>query len=91
MTCASNTHMRTHLAGLVSSSSECRSHAHAHTHTYTHTDLPGLPGVWATVRYLVTLGGLSSSTDAVPLIRKHAKWVLEADPDAGLQVSGLHS
>ncbi|KAF5838923.1 hypothetical protein DUNSADRAFT_1939 [Dunaliella salina] len=47
-------------------------------------DLPGLPGVWATVRYMVTLGGMDRR-EVVPLIRRHAKWVLEADPDAGLQ------
>lgn len=35
---------------------------------------------------MVTLGGMDRR-EVVPLIRRHAKWVLEADPDAGLQVS----
>lgn len=45
------------------------------------TDLPGLPGVWAAVRYLVSL----SEAD-IPLIRKHSTWIFRADPEAGLQV-----
>lgn len=44
-------------------------------------DLPGLPGVWAAVRYLVSL----SEAD-IPLIRKHSTWIFRADPEAGLQV-----
>ena len=45
------------------------------------TDLPGLPGVWAAVRYLVSL-----TEDEAALIRNHSGWILGADPEAGLQV-----
>ncbi len=43
-------------------------------------DLPGLPGVWAAVRYMTSL----SAADT-PLIRHHSRWILAADPEAGLQ------
>ncbi|KXZ52313.1 hypothetical protein GPECTOR_10g945 [Gonium pectorale] len=42
-------------------------------------DLPGLPGVWAAVRYMVTL-----SAQQAPTIQRHAGWILAADPEAGL-------
>ncbi|GAX76818.1 hypothetical protein CEUSTIGMA_g4264.t1 [Chlamydomonas eustigma] len=43
-------------------------------------DLPGLPGVWAAVRYLVSL-----TEEEAALIRNHSSWILGADPEAGLQ------
>ncbi|GLI62985.1 hypothetical protein VaNZ11_005842 [Volvox africanus] len=42
-------------------------------------DLPGLPGVWAAVRYMVSL----SAADA-DAIQRHAGWILAADAEAGL-------
>ncbi|GIL77647.1 hypothetical protein Vretifemale_7143 [Volvox reticuliferus] len=42
-------------------------------------DLPGLPGVWAAVRYMVSL----SAADAA-VIQRHAGWILAADAEAGL-------
>ncbi|GFR42239.1 hypothetical protein Agub_g3133, partial [Astrephomene gubernaculifera] len=42
-------------------------------------DLPGLPGVWAAVRYLVSL-----TAQHAPVITRHAGWMLAADPEAGL-------
>ncbi|KFM23938.1 Vam6/Vps39-like protein [Auxenochlorella protothecoides] len=44
-------------------------------------ELRGLPGAWAAVRYLLGLGA-----DQLSLISTHSRWILEADPDAGLQM-----
>ncbi|MEW5314407.1 MAG: hypothetical protein WDW38_005909 [Sanguina aurantia] len=44
------------------------------------SDLSGLPGVWAAVRYLVSLSEAEAS-----LIRTHSKWILLADPESGLE------
>ncbi|KAK9829459.1 hypothetical protein WJX72_005979 [[Myrmecia] bisecta] len=44
-------------------------------------ELNGLTGVWAAVKYLVSVGG--SEQD---LVKRHARWILKADPEAGLEM-----
>ncbi|PNH02814.1 Vam6/Vps39-like protein, partial [Tetrabaena socialis] len=43
-------------------------------------DLPGLPGVWAAVRYMVSV----SAEATAAILQRHAGWILAADPEAGL-------
>lgn len=45
------------------------------------SELHDLTGVWAAVRYLVTVGG--SQTE---LVKRHACWILTVDPEAGLEM-----
>eukprot|EP00210_Caulerpa_lentillifera_P001355 g1303.t1 len=49
--------------------------------TGASSNLQGLTGVWAAVHYLSKLKEEDAS-----VIRKHAKWVIEQDPDAALEV-----
>ncbi|KAA6422986.1 MAG: vam6 Vps39 isoform X1 [Trebouxia sp. A1-2] len=44
-------------------------------------DLRDLTGVWAAVRYLVKVGGNQTG-----LVKKHARWILTVDPEAGLEM-----
>ena len=40
-----------------------------------------MTGVWAAVRYLVTVGGSQAG-----LVKRHARWILTVDPEAGLEM-----
>lgn len=44
-------------------------------------ELRDLTGVWAAVRYLVAVGGNQTG-----LVKKHARWILAVDPEAGLEM-----
>ncbi len=44
-------------------------------------ELRDLTGVWAAVRYLVAVGGHQTG-----LVKKHARWILTVDPEAGLEM-----
>ncbi|KAL0024599.1 hypothetical protein WJX77_001647 [Trebouxia sp. C0004] len=44
-------------------------------------ELRDLTGVWAAVRYLVAVGGNQTG-----LVKKHARWILTVDPEAGLEM-----
>ncbi|KAK9844012.1 hypothetical protein WJX81_001849 [Elliptochloris bilobata] len=44
-------------------------------------ELAGLTGVWAAVKYLVSVG-----SQHMDLIQAHAQWILSADPEAGLEM-----
>ncbi|PRW34079.1 glycoside hydrolase isoform A [Chlorella sorokiniana] len=48
-------------------------------------ELRGLPGVWAAVKYVCHL---PEGQRDLALISTHAKWMLAADPDAGLEMFG---
>ena len=45
------------------------------------SELHDLTGVWAAVRYLVTVGGSQTG-----LVKRHARWILTVDPEAGLEM-----
>lgn len=45
------------------------------------SELHDLTGVWAAVRYLVTVGGSQAG-----LVKRHARWILTVDPEAGLEM-----
>lgn len=45
------------------------------------SELSGLPGAWAAVRYLCQL-----QPAPLDLLTTHARWILEADPEAGLEM-----
>jgi len=44
-------------------------------------ELPGLPGVWAAVKYLTTLGAPDFA-----LMSYHARWIIQGDPEAGVDM-----
>lgn len=44
-------------------------------------DLKGLPGVWATVKYLTSIKHSDMS-----LIKYHSKWIAQMDPDAAVEL-----
>ena len=44
-------------------------------------ELRDMTGVWAAVRYLVAVGGQQTG-----LVKKHARWILTVDPEAGLEM-----
>ncbi|KAL4436979.1 hypothetical protein ABPG75_004118 [Micractinium tetrahymenae] len=46
-------------------------------------ELRGLPGVWAAVKYVCHM---PEGERDLSLISTHAKWILRADPDAGLEM-----
>ena len=45
------------------------------------SELHDLTGVWAAVKYLVTVGGSQTG-----LVERHARWILTVDPEAGLEM-----